>query len=152
MTSEVCLIVIFRLSKILLCCTANPQTQICVHELRPDMRSDCASTHVQTDKCRSLRGNVRLHDFLLYVHLINEGQYEGTQWAQTSTKANSLLLYHANVQVQPPYVSGIIFQMNGNYVKLWLLNWTLITSAKFSNTFLWWSWLQTVHSQMWVGA
>ena len=79
MTAEVCLIIIFRLSKILLCCTANPQTQICVHELRPDMRSDCASAHVQTDKCRSLRGNVRLHDFLLYVHLINEGQYEGTQ-------------------------------------------------------------------------
>ena len=41
MTAEVCLIIIFRLSQILLCCTANPQTQICVHELRPDVRSDC---------------------------------------------------------------------------------------------------------------
>ena len=73
MTAEVCLIIIFRLSQILLCCTTNPQTQICVHKLRPDVRSDRTYAHVQINKYQSLHGNGHTHGFLPYVRLINEG-------------------------------------------------------------------------------
>lgn len=78
--SEVCLIVIFRLSQILLCCATNPEW-FKLRSTMSDLLCDLIVlyAHVHIDKCLSMCGNGHAHSFLPFYRLVNEGQCGGDQ-------------------------------------------------------------------------